>query len=135
MSKLRAELVRFALAGIAGLLVDVVVLYLALAAGMGYFAGRVLSFLVAVFATWRINRRYTFAAGAGAAPQSAWAEWWRYLAAMLGGGLINYLAYSAAVTLLPPHALLPLVAVAAGSLAGMSVNYLSAKYLVFRRLS
>lgn len=133
MSKTRAELARFALAGVAGLLVDVAVLYLALAAGLGYYGGRVLSFLAAVFATWRINRRYTFAAGAHAAPQSAWAEWWRYLFAMLGGGLVNYAAYSVVVALVPAHALLPLAAVAAGSLAGLGVNFLSAKYFVFKR--
>ncbi|WP_343728796.1 GtrA family protein [Duganella sp.] len=130
MSRTRSELLRFAVAGVAGLVVDVCVLYLALGIGLGYYAGRVLSFLAAVYATWRINRRYTFAASAG---ESAWREWWRYLFAMLGGGLVNYGAYSAVVALLPPHPLLPLAAVAAGSLAGMSVNFVGAKYFVFRR--
>lgn len=130
MSKTRAELLRFAFAGVAGLLVDVGVLYLALGAGCGYYTGRALSFLAAVYVTWRINRRYTFAAGAAA---SAWREWWRYLGAMLGGGLVNYAAYSALVALLPSHPLLPLCAVAAGSLAGMAINFIGAKYFVFNR--
>ena len=130
MSKTRAELLRFALAGVAGLLADVCVLYLALGLGLGYYAGRALSFLAAVYVTWRINRRYTFAAGAG---DSTWREWWRYLGAMLGGGLVNYAAYSAVVALLPSHPLLPLCAVAVGSLAGMAINFVGAKYFVFNR--
>ena len=118
---------RFAVAGVAGLIVDVGVLYVALALGSGYYAGRALSFLAAVYATWRINRRYTFTATA-----SPWREWWRYLAAMLGGGAVNYAVYALLVANVPPHPLLPFAAVACGSLAGMVVNFTSARLLVFR---
>lgn len=52
------QLLRFAVAGVAAL-------YLALSLGSGFDAGRVLSFLAAVWITWRINR-YTFAASGGA---------------------------------------------------------------------
>ncbi|USX27927.1 GtrA family protein [Oxalobacteraceae bacterium OTU3CINTB1] len=123
-----AQLLRFAVAGVAGLATDVAVLYLALSLGSGFYAGRVLSFLAAVWVTWRINRRYTFAAG-----DDAWREWWRYLAAMLGGGVVNYAASSATVLLLPPWPLTPALAVAVGSVAGMGLNFLSAKLLVFKR--
>lgn len=123
---------RFALAGVAGLAVDVAVLYLALALGLGFYAGRVVSFLCAVFATWQINRRYTFAV-AGAAPVSLWREWWLYLAAMMAGGVVNYAAYSATIALGPRATLWPMLAVAVGSLAGMAVNFASAKLLVFKR--
>ena len=124
---------RFAGAGVAGLAVDVAVLYLALFLGLGLYGGRVASFLCAVFATWRINRRYTFGgAGAQAAPVSPWREWWRYLAAMLGGGLVNYAAYGAVVAFGPRVALLPMAAVAVGSLAGMAVNFAGAKFFVFK---
>lgn len=120
---------RFAFAGVAGLAVDVAVLYLALAAGFGPYSGRVLSFLCAVFATWQINRRYTFAAAGG----SLWREWWLYLMAMMGGGLVNYAAYSGAIAFGPHLALWPMAAVAVGSLAGMAVNFASAKFFVFKR--
>jgi putative flippase GtrA len=123
------QVLRFAIAGVAGLVVDVVVLYLAMALGSGFYLGRVASFLAAVWTTWRINRRYTFhPAGDG-----VWREWWRYLSAMLGGGAVNYLASSAAVVLLPHWRFTPALAVAIGSLAGMSLNFVSAKLLVFRR--
>lgn len=133
MSKTRGELLRFAAAGVVGLVVDVAVLYLALAAGLGFYAGRVLSFLSAVFVTWRINRRYTFR---GAAGVSVWREWYSYLGMMLGGGVINYAVYSAAMPLgawllpSPLLPLLPLAGVAAGSLAGMVVNFFGARLVL-----
>lgn len=138
MSKTRGELLRFAVAGVVGLVVDVAVLYLALAAGLGFYAGRALSFLSAVFVTWRINRRYTFS---GAAGVSVWREWCAYLGMMLGGGVINYAVYSAAMLLggwwLPSSLLplLPMAGVAAGSLAGMAVNFFGAKRVLSARSS
>jgi putative flippase GtrA len=123
------QFARFALAGVAGLAVDVAVLYLALALGAGYYAGRVLSFLAAVWCTWQINRRATFVNGLSG---SAWRQWWRYLGAMLGGGVFNYVVYSLVIAYGPPHPMLALAGVCAGSLAGMMVNFAGAKLLVFR---
>lgn len=136
MSKTRAELLRFAAAGVAGLVVDVAVLYLALAAGLGFYAGRAVSFLSAVFVTWRINRVYTFR---GAAGVSVWREWWSYLGMMLGGGAINYAVYTAAMLLggwllpRPLSPLLPMAGVAAGSVAGMAVNFVGARFVLGAR--
>jgi putative flippase GtrA len=127
---MRRELVRFVIAGVFGFVVDAGVLYIALAAGLGYFAGRAVSFLCAVWATWQINRRYTFVSDRS---ESTWVEWWRYLAAMSAGGVVNYGAYSAAVLTLKGLPFLPIVAVAAGSLAGMVVNFATAKLWVFRQ--
>jgi putative flippase GtrA len=121
---------RFALAGVAGFLVDAGTLYLASFAGLGYFAGRAISFLCAVWVTWRINRRYTFAAAD--CKQTAWSEWWSYLTAMSAGGTLNYAAYSVAILCLPASGTRPLAAVAIGSLAGMVLNYATAKIWVFR---
>lgn len=136
---MRAQLLRFAGAGLAGLAADVSVLYLALACGSGFYLGRLLSFLVAVWVTWQINRRYTFSAAGGVAA-ATWREWWRYLMAMSFGGAVNYGVSSVVVMLAhaqPLPALLlpavPLCAVAAGTLAGMTLNFLSAKFFVFQR--
>ena len=130
MVKGRGELLRFLGAGLLGLLADVGVLYCALALGSGWFAGRALSFLCAVWVTWQFNRRFTFTPREA---MPAWEEWWRYLSAMLLGGVVNYGAYTLVVLTLPYHPWLPLAAVSAGSLAGLSVNFLSAKYFVFHR--
>jgi putative flippase GtrA len=125
-------MLRFAIAGVIGFLVDAGVLYGMLALGAGYFVGRAVSFVAAVWSTWQFNRRFTFVAGSN---RSAWAEWWYYLAAMLAGGAVNYAAYSAAILVLPKNALLPLIAVGIGSLAGMAVNFVSAKLVVFKARS
>lgn len=121
---------RFGIAGGIGFLVDVLVLYIAVALGSGVYLGRVVSFFCATFATWQVNRNFAFAA---ATTMSAWTEWWRYVLAVLGGGLVNYLLFSLAVATLPPSPLLPMVSVAIGSVGGMVVNFISTKMLVFRQ--
>lgn len=127
---MQRQLVRFAFAGGVGFLVDAGVLYLMLWLGLGYYAGRAVSFLCAVWATWQINRRYTFTSTRRRSPLS---EWWRYLAAMSAGGGVNYAAYSSVVALLRPAPWLPLFAVAAGSIAGLAINFATAKWWVFRQ--
>lgn len=129
---MRRQLLRFAVAGVAGFVADAGVLWLALHLGCGYFAGRAISFLAAVWVTWQINRRFTFTGGSSG---SAWREWWRYLTAMSAGGCVNYLAYSAVVLEMPRTAWLPFLGVAAGSLAGLAVNFVSARWWVFRHRS
>lgn len=125
-----SQLLRFAIVGVAGLVVDVIVLYLALALGCGPYLGRVVSFMAAAFATWLLNRRFTFAETADV---SMWRQWWRYLLAMSGGGLVNYVVYGLVLPQLPEVAWAPLAAVAAGSVSGLVVNFSSAKWLVFKK--
>jgi putative flippase GtrA len=127
MTKTARQLLRFAVTGALGFGVDVAVLYGALALGSGPYLGRLLSFLAAVWVTWRLNRRYTFAPTA-----SPWCEWWRYLAAMSGGAVLNLAAYWLTLWLLPAAAWLPALGVALGSVSGMAVNFLSAKLFVFK---
>ncbi|QDE38487.1 GtrA family protein [Luteibacter pinisoli] len=126
---MKRQAIQFAAAGVLGFLIDTGVLYVALWAGLGYYAGRAVSFLCAVFATWQANRRFAFAEGRR---ESVWLEWWHYLAAMSLGGVVNYLAYTVVVLRAPSSQLTPLFAVAAGSLAGMVVNFISARFWVFR---
>lgn len=124
-----AQFLRFGISGGIGFVIDVAVLYLALAAGANFYWGRGISFLCAVFATWQINRNFAFKPSGS---MSLWQEWWRYLLAMLGGGIINYLASAVAVALLPPGPMTPMIGVAIGSIAGMSINFISSKLFVFR---
>jgi putative flippase GtrA len=123
------EFLLFALAGAIGFVVDVAVLYLA-APWLGWYAARVLSFLAAATATWALNRRYAFGARrSGASPAR---EYLGYLLTMLGGAAVNYAVY-----VLTLHALrgpwVPALGVALGSVAGLVLNFLSARFLVFRR--
>ncbi len=121
----------FCAIGTLGFLVDVTVLY-ALAPLLGWLAGRIVSFLAAATATWWFNRRFTFAEGAAKGGGPAAAQYARYLVSMLGGAAVNYGAYAATLLLVAhPHA--PALGVALGSIAGLGINFLSARFLVFGR--
>lgn len=120
----------FAVAGIIGLLVDIAVLY-ALRGAIGPFYGRAASFFAAVVATWLVNRSLTFRGRHSGMSRKR--EFTAYLTLMLAGGAVNYAAYSALVlgsALVRQHLFL---GVAAGSLAGMAVNFVTSRYLIFRR--
>lgn len=131
MKKHARSLVWFVVAGLLGLAVDLAVLYVA-APLLGWYAARVLSFLAAVTATWLVNRRYAFA---DAAPHASLLhEYLRYLTAMLGGAAVNYAVYVLVLHWLSgrwgPWA--AAAGVALGSLAGLAVNFASARFLVFK---
>jgi putative flippase GtrA len=123
------QLAQFTAAGVVGLVVDVGGLYVALQLGLGYYLGRGVSFLFAVWVTWHINRRITFRAGHR---RATWREWWQYLCAMFPGGSVNYLCYALLVALLPEHAYLPAFAVAVSAVVGMGVNFAMAKWWVYK---
>lgn len=126
--KLGREFLAFGLVGVAGFVVDVSVLYLA-APWLGWYAARVLSFLAAATATWALNRRYTFTTRESGT--SLGREYLRYLVTMLGGAAVNYAVYVTTLHWIDgPWA--PALGVALGSCAGLVVNFLSARHLVFR---
>ena len=118
----------FCLAGAIGFLVDVGVLYAA-APFIGWYAGRAVSFLAAASATWQVNRRLAFA-DAAAQSRRGWRQYLRYLASMLGGAVVNYAVYAATLHFLAfGHA--AAIGVALGSVAGLAVNFLTARFLIF----
>lgn len=121
----------FCVAGALGFVVDAVVVQ-ALVGGLHAdpYLARVASFLCAMTATWAFNRRYTFASRAG---ERWWREWARYGVAMLGGFVVNYGVYAALVYAFPLVRAWPVLGVAAGSVAGLAVNYASSRHWVFRR--
>ena len=125
------EFMRFGLVGTAGFLVDASILQLCLSwLGIGPYAGRAISFAVAVTFTWFCNRHFTFRQRGG----GHWLrQWSRFVLLMLAGGGLNYGTYAVLVAWAPPFTAYPVLAVAAGSLAGMMVNFATARYLVFGR--
>lgn len=97
-------------------------------AGMDPYLARGISFLCAVTSTWLFNRHFTFAPPPGVPLHREWAK---YVATQLGGFSVNFLVYAALVWAFAPVRQWPALGVAAGSLAGLSVNYLAARHLVF----
>lgn len=119
---------RFSCVGIAGFLVDTAVLYTALYVGLGLYAGRLVSYLCAATFTWHVNRRFSFAV---TAPPSR-SEWLKYLAANAAGGLTNLGFYLVVIANLAPSPARAMTGVAAGSIAGLMINYTLSRFIVFK---
>ncbi len=127
---LRREILLFAISGVLGFVVDAGIVQ-ALVSGLGFnpYGARVLSFLCAATTTWAFNRRYTFS---GRGDGSRRGQLARYLVAMAFGFALNYGAYALCLALWPLVHEWPAIGVAAGSVAGAAVNFLSSKYWIFR---
>lgn len=96
--------------------------------GLDPWSARALAFLPAVTCTWGFNRQYTFRA---TRHLPWWREWWLYLGTQLGGLSVNLSCYALLVGLWSVAARWPALAVACGSVAGLAVNFLAARRLVF----
>lgn len=127
---LRGRLLRFAVAGFAGFAVDAGVLGLLIGPfALNAYLARVPSFLLAATATWLLNRYWAFA---DRRTGKHITEWARYLLTMIGGGVVNYATYALLLATVPVVARWPVLGVAAGSLAGMAVNFVAAQRWIFR---
>jgi putative flippase GtrA len=123
------QFLRFSVVGVIAFLVDAATLQSALWLGLDPYSGRVLSYLAAATAAWALNRRYTFRLATG---DGLLREWAQYLAANAVGGAFNYLTYAACLLLSDTMRAWPVLAVAAGSGAGLTFNFVANKYYVFR---
>ena len=124
---------RFAFVGTIGFGVDVVVLYTCLSAvGLGVYSGRVVSYFAAATTTWYLNRRITFVGFEKTKPLR---QWFRFVLTNGFGGLVNYGVYSVVVSIGAAIPFAPLLGVAAGSIAGLILNFAASQAFVFRRAS
>jgi putative flippase GtrA len=124
------EIVRFSLVGVIGFCVDAGVLILAVRLlGLNLYGARAISFLTAVTTTWALNRAVTFP---HAASRSRATEWLRFVLSNAVGGAVNLGVYAWLVKYSPTVHEFPVVGVAYGSIAGLSVNFCLTKLFVFR---
>lgn len=119
----------FSVSGALGFAVDASVLYM-LKGSFGLYGARLISFLSAVAVTWMFNRTVTFKDRMSG--HSLGREFLVYFGLMVIGGAVNYGLYALLVHEQPLVALYPVVGVAAGSLAGMAVNLLTSRCLLFK---
>ena len=125
-----SQFLRFGLVGIGGLIVDTITLYAAMSLlGLGLYAGRIVSYLVAATFTWGANRRFTFTQLDVSHPAR---QWLKFLAANGLGACVNYGIYAALVTFAPIAASYPVIGIAAGSIAGLAFNFNASKRWVFK---
>ncbi len=124
------QLLRFGISGGAGFLVDAVIVALCTQiVGMRPIPSQAVAFSVAVTVTWLINRHWTFAEHAS----DKWLhEWTRYVAANSVGAVVNNSVYGTLVLTATIFSKNPVLAVAAGSVAGMGFNFASSKTIVFK---
>jgi putative flippase GtrA len=125
------QLFRFSLVGAAGFAVDVAVLYLLSRAGIDLYSARACSFVAAASFTWIGNRLLTFPS-ASASRRRLTGDWFLYLGAMTLGGLVNYGSYALLITYVPVFHDHPWLAVAAGTAAGLLINFTIARNLLYR---
>jgi putative flippase GtrA len=125
------EFVTFAAIGAAAFGVDALLLYVLMDVGAGFYLGRLGSWTGAATFTWFLNRRLTFRAAAAEAPLR---QWLRFLSANAVGGAVNYGIYALAIAGSALAREFPVLAVAAGSAAGLVLNFgLSRRYVFQRR--
>lgn len=123
------QFLRFGVVGTMGFVVDAAVLTAMLALGLGPYGGRVVSYLAAASATFALNRAWTFRSAARAPVARQWGV---FLALNLLGFAANYGTYAALIATSPLVAAHPVLGVAAGSLAGMFINFALSRRFVFK---
>ena len=122
-----AQFLRFGVVGTCGFVVDTATVY-ALRGTFGLYGAGMVSYLLAATSNWALNRVWTFR-GQGSGP--AHRQWARFMLANLAGFVLNRGTYAALVTWVPLCASQPVFAVAAGSVAGMFVNFGLSRRVVF----
>ncbi|MFE8034933.1 GtrA family protein [Thiohalocapsa marina] len=124
-----AEVWRFAIVGSVGFAVEAVILTVLVRAGdWGLYEARLLSFSLAVSATWALNRRFTFTHRSSANRKREYA---RYFTVQSVGALLNLGVYSAFLLQWPSLGAWPVLPLAAGSLSAMVFNFLGVRFFAF----
>ena len=127
---LATQFFKFGVVGTIGFCVDSGFVYTAhYAFGVGLILAGILSFFVAGSSNWFLNRLWTFR---GASRGRIHYEWLRYLATNAAGFILNRGVYIALITTSQLCNLHPVLAVAAGSIAGLGVNFVMSRRIVFR---
>ncbi|RDJ15755.1 GtrA family protein [Rhizobium grahamii] len=122
------KLLRFAIAGALGFLVDAGVLaFLLHATPLGPFLARLIAIALAMATTWLFNRTFTF----DRSGHSLAVEGFRYGSVGVTAALVNYGLYSALLLRLPD--LQPLAAMVLSTAASMVFSFIGYSRFVFRR--
>jgi putative flippase GtrA len=119
----------FGVVGLVGFVVDTSTVY-ALRHSVGLYVAGFAAYFMAATCTWLCNRVWTFR---HYARSDSWhIQWRRFLAANLGGFVINRGIYALLVTFVNIAAQEPVIAVFAGAVAGMTLNFNLSRKIVFR---
>jgi putative flippase GtrA len=131
--RINAQFLQFGFVGAFGFFVDyAALLVLTELVQFNPILGKVLSFGVAVIATWIVNRTWTFREEARDDRRMEEAS--SYLAVQCAAFALNFAVFAALIRAFPgfDHGLALFPPMAAGSIAGLGVNYFGSRQLVFR---
>ena len=127
--RLLAQFILFGMVGVVGFAVDTAVVY-ATRHWLGLYVAGTLAYAVAVTTTWWLNRIWTFRGLGRIAPVAR--QWASFVAASLPGLCLNLGTYFVLITVVPLCASHPVIAIAAGAVAGMFANFTLSRTMVFR---
>ena len=95
------------------------------------YLSRLISFSIAVLATWVLNRTLVFKYDIN--PNiSKRAEYGRYITVQIGGALTNLLVFTLILTTYPLMKEIPIIPFSIGALFGLVINFSGTRYWVFR---
>ena len=120
------QIFRFGIVGVIAFLVNAAIVEAAVG-HIGPIWAQIIAFPLAATLAWWLNRNFTFSPSV----RKIHHELLRYRAANAMGWLANNGVYFVAVFAIPLAYSHPALAVAAGSLSGMALNFISSKRLVF----
>jgi putative flippase GtrA len=123
-----AQFMRFAVVGVAGLIVDTATVY-GLRHSLGLYGAGLVAYVTSATCNWVLNRAWTFR---GQGSGTAHRQWGLFMLTNLAGFVLNRGTYVILVTFVAAAAGQPVIATAAGSLAGMFVNFSLSRRVVFR---
>jgi putative flippase GtrA len=127
--QLLVQFLMFGLVGLVGFMIDTATVY-GLKGFVGLYVAGIAAYFTAATGTWFCNRLWTFRHVARSEPWHV--QWRRFLGANLGGFVINRGVYALLITFVDVAARQPVIAVFAGALAGMTLNFNLSRKMVFR---
>jgi putative flippase GtrA len=122
-----AQFLRFGVVGTLGFVIDTITVY-SLRDWFGLYGAGVAGFITAASGNWVFNRLWTFR-GLGSGP--AHRQWAKFMLANLAGFVLNRGTYALLVTFVDVAARQPIIAIAAGAIAGLFVNFILSRRMVF----
>jgi putative flippase GtrA len=123
-----AQFMRFGAVGLIGLVIDTATVY-GLRHSLGLYGAGIVAYFASASVNWVLNRLWTFR-GLGSGP--AHRQWVMFMITNLAGFVLNRGTYAILVTFVAAAADQPVIATAAGSMAGMFVNFSLTRRVVFR---
>jgi putative flippase GtrA len=122
------QFLRFGTVGGIGFLVDTATVY-GLRHNLGLYGAGLIAYVIAATGNWALNRIWTFR-GRGSGP--AHRQWAMFMLTNLAGFVLNRGAYILLVTFVAAATRQPVIATAAGAVAGMFANFSLSRRVVFR---